>query len=230
MSRYIHDKVNHQLIPVSGYGSRMATSIEDKTLTIHGSYANVEGYNYGKADITDAVELIAPIETELVASRAYSVGDQFVYRGFLYKVTAAIALDAPIVIGTNCQVAPDVSEQIGDLTDIIDTLNATVTDLKTVKTISGSGSYGSLYSAYKYGNVVFLRVYNITAAQNKDLNIVVLPEGYRPKDTCMTVALNGSGSMNYNALCAAIVRTNGLVYLYTYAAFSNGYLSATYIV
>lgn len=112
MSRYIHDKVNHQLIPVSGYGSRMATSIEDKTLTIHGSYANVEGYNYGKADITDAVELIAPIETELVASRAYSVGKQFVYRGFLYKVTAPIALDDPIVIGTNCVLAPDVTEQI----------------------------------------------------------------------------------------------------------------------
>lgn len=128
MSRHIHDKVNHQLIPVSGYGSRMATSIEDKTLTIHGSYANVEGYNYGKADITDAVELIAPIETELVASRAYSVGKQFVYRGFLYKVTAPIALDAPIVIGTNCELAPDVSEQINELDTGFTTLETQKTD------------------------------------------------------------------------------------------------------
>lgn len=115
MSRYHHNKVTHELEPIAGYGSRVATSVDGKTLTVHSSILNIDGYNYGEGDIATAINMIAPIESSLVASKAYAVGDQFVYNGLLYKVTAAIASGGAIVIGTNCEVAPCVAEQIQTL-------------------------------------------------------------------------------------------------------------------
>ena len=191
MSRYIHDKVNHQLIPVSGYGSRMATSIEDKTLTIHGSYANVEGYNYGKADITDAVELIAPIETELVASRAYTIGKQFVYRGFLYKVTAPIALDAPIVIGTNCELAPSVTEQI-----------------RTIIQDTGWIALNTVVKYRKINGVVYVKFSsNYSPSTSAWVDLGTLPEGFRPSDYDVRFALDYETSW----WADVAVTTSGLV-------------------
>ena len=131
MSRYIHDKTTHELIPVSGFGSRVATSVNGNTLKVHGSLLDIEGYNYGEGDITTAVQMIAPIESTLVASKAYAVGDQFVYEGLLYKATAAIAEGGTITIGTNVSLADSVTEQIKTSYAIIegtlaDTLNTSV--------------------------------------------------------------------------------------------------------
>lgn len=117
MSRYRHNKTTHELEPISGYGSRIATSVDGKTLTVHSSILNIDGYNYGSGDISDAVEMIAPIESTLVASKAYSVGDQFVYNGLLYKVTAAIEEEETIVIGENCELADCVTEQLKAIED-----------------------------------------------------------------------------------------------------------------
>lgn len=63
----------------------------------------------GKADLT----LIAPVQTTLTASRAYAVGEQFVYNQVLYKVTQAIASGAAITIGTNAVLVGSVTEQLG---------------------------------------------------------------------------------------------------------------------
>ena len=62
----------------------------------------------GKADTT----LIAPVQSTLTASKAYAVGDQFVYNQELYKVTQAITQNADITIGTNAVLAGSVTEQI----------------------------------------------------------------------------------------------------------------------
>ena len=60
----------------------------------------------------EARQLVAPIETTLVASQAYSVGDQFIYQGLLYKVTVAIASGGTIIIDGNCELADNVTNQI----------------------------------------------------------------------------------------------------------------------
>lgn len=178
MARYRHDKVNHILIPTAGYGSRVATSVEDKTLTVHGSFVDIEGYNYGKADITDAVELIAPIETELVASRAYSVGKQFVYRGFLYKVTAAIAKDAAIVIGTNCELAPSVSEQI-----------------RTIIQDTGWIALNTVVKYRKINGAVYVKFSNSYSSSTSTwVNLGTLPEGFRPSDYDVRFSLDSESS------------------------------------
>ena len=63
-----------------------------------------------KAD--NAQQMIAPIQSNLTASKAYVVGEQFVYNGLLYKATAAIAQGGTITIGGNCALADSVTEQI----------------------------------------------------------------------------------------------------------------------
>ena len=69
---------------------------------------NIPAQIVGKADAS----LLATVQTELTASRAYAVGEQFVYNGLLYKVTQAIASGGDIIIDTNAELAPSVSEQI----------------------------------------------------------------------------------------------------------------------
>jgi hypothetical protein len=70
-----------------------------------------------KADA--AQQMIAPIQTTLVALKAYAVGEQFVYNGLLYKATAAIAQGGTITINGNCALADSVTEQIGDLNNYL---------------------------------------------------------------------------------------------------------------
>lgn len=61
-----------------------------------------------KANKTD----IAPVETGSTASQAYAVGQQFYLNGSLYKAKAAIAQGATITVGTNCELADCVTEQL----------------------------------------------------------------------------------------------------------------------
>lgn len=77
---------------------------------------NIPAQIVGKADAS----LLATVQTELTASKAYTVGEQFVYNQLLYKVTQAIAQGATITIGTNVVVVGSVTEQISNLC-IIDT-------------------------------------------------------------------------------------------------------------
>lgn len=66
------------------------------------------GGSSDKANKTD----IAPVENGTTASRAYAVGQQFYLNGSLYKAKAAIAQGATFTIGTNCELADCVTEQL----------------------------------------------------------------------------------------------------------------------
>ena len=61
------------------------------------------------------VGLIATIEETLTASKLYNVGDQFVYNGLLYVATQTIASGTAISIGSNCQLADKVADQLTQL-------------------------------------------------------------------------------------------------------------------
>jgi hypothetical protein len=62
-----------------------------------------------------AVEsLIAPVQKTLIADKTYNVGDQFIYDDRLYKVTVQINATDNIVIGTNAELADDVTTQINE--------------------------------------------------------------------------------------------------------------------
>ena len=54
----------------------------------------------GSGDVSQSE--IAPVESTSTASKAYAVGDLFIYDGKLYRVTTAIASGGTITPGTNC--------------------------------------------------------------------------------------------------------------------------------
>lgn len=112
MSRYHHNKVTHELEPIAGYGSRVATSVDGKTLTVHSSLLNIDGYNYGSGDIGTAIQMMATIESGMVASKNYSAGECFVYNAILYVVTEDVSDGDAFVIGENCSLASNLSEMI----------------------------------------------------------------------------------------------------------------------
>ena len=76
---------------------------------------------------SEAESLIAPIETSSTASQAYSIGEQFIYNGLLYKATAAISSGGTITPNGNCTVSDSITEQINDLDKIVNKGSVSVT-------------------------------------------------------------------------------------------------------
>ena len=64
-------------------------------------------------------EMIAPVIDTLVATKVWSVGEEFIYAGTLYKVTTAIAVGDTIVLGSggNADTASTVSEEAYRIND-----------------------------------------------------------------------------------------------------------------
>lgn len=69
--------------------------------------------------VQDAVDhqeaMIATVQPNLTAVKAYAKNEQFVYNGLLYKATAVISSGGTITIGGNCELSPKVTEQIGTI-------------------------------------------------------------------------------------------------------------------
>jgi hypothetical protein len=111
-------------------------------------------------------------------------------------------------------------------------VNGTVlTDESGVETISGTGSYGCTYTAYKYGRIVQLSIKNIdNATTGQVMQLFTLPEGWRP-----VIESNGVGTYNYGSYDAVNnavsfrIRPNGIIYTYSYHAFESGSLDIIYI-
>lgn len=111
--------------------------------------------------------IIAPVETDLTsASKAYAVGQKFVYDGVLYQAKTAIAQGAALVLNTNYEAADDVSSEIQTLTNNVDVLieNGAVNKLPnnavtqtingitfTVNTDPSSEEYGAVTITTKSG-------------------------------------------------------------------------------
>jgi hypothetical protein len=117
------------------------------------SFANLVNY---KADQS----LIAPIQTTLIASRSYTIGEQFIYNGLLYKATAAIAQGGAITINGNCKLADCVTQQIG-------ALNTNKSNILSLQDVSYQGSD-----------------LTINANSTKDFNISISREGYTYLGIC----------------------------------------------
>lgn len=85
----------------------------------------VDGHaDTAQASANSAQQMIAPILTSLVApSGGLESGDQFIYQGLLYKVTAAIAQGGTITINGNCELADSVTEQLKDISDRVSANN-----------------------------------------------------------------------------------------------------------
>lgn len=130
----------------------------------------------------------------------------------------------------------DVDAEIGDLsqTGIIgDSVAEQLASAIEVKTISGSGSYGCSYTAYKYGRVVQLLVRNVTnATTGQQMPLFNLPQGWRPMADIDVVGKYSYGGFNMSAGNAVGFRaeaSGGKVWTYSYSAFGSGSADFTYI-
>lgn len=66
---------------------------------------------------------LAPVETDLTdASRAYAIGEQFIYDGDLFKAKTAIAQHDALVLNTNYEAADDITTQIKNKTVTTDSV------------------------------------------------------------------------------------------------------------
>ena len=70
------------------------------------------------AFVQQMLHTLAPFETTVKASKNYKVGEYLTYAGNLYKVTAAIAKNANLVVGTNIE-ATDVATELNLLRSLI---------------------------------------------------------------------------------------------------------------
>lgn len=96
---------------------------------------NITNLSNNKANQT----VIATRQSNLTASRAYAVGEQFIYNNTLYRATAAIAQNATITIGGNATAADNITTQISNLnTPTISKVysNATISIKKCGRTVT----------------------------------------------------------------------------------------------
>jgi hypothetical protein len=111
----------------------------------------------------DIQQMIAPIQTTLIALKDYAVGEQFIYNGLLYSVTAAIASGGTITINANCKLSDNVTNQILLLTSELNKLNnatrrtrrnitTDLTNLPTAVAEQNLEKYGYTIGDYFIGN------------------------------------------------------------------------------
>lgn len=101
-SNYGHVKLNDSYT-TSGGAASAAVGASSKAV--------VDGYNALNGNKTNQA-VIATRQANLTASKAYVVGEQFIYNNTLYEVTAAISKNAAITIGGNCKAADNITTQI----------------------------------------------------------------------------------------------------------------------
>lgn len=87
------------------------TVSDDVEKQIETNLSSINTINGNKLNQT----VIATRQANLTASKAYVVGEQFIYNNTLYEVTAAISKNAAITIGGNCKVADNITSQISNI-------------------------------------------------------------------------------------------------------------------
>lgn len=88
--------------------------------------------------------VIATRQSNLIASKDYVIGEQFVYNNILYRATAAIAQNATITIGGNATTADSISTQISNIAKQLDDITVYKTGAYSGTTSSSSAVVGTI--------------------------------------------------------------------------------------
>ena len=115
-------------------GTNVAVS-DDVEKQIETNLSSINTINGNKLNQT----VIATRQANLTASKAYVVGEQFIYNNILYEVTAAISKNAAITIGGNCKAANNITSQISNCINMGTKGNPIDLSLNTVVTTSSEG-------------------------------------------------------------------------------------------
>lgn len=115
-------------------GTNVAVS-DDVEKQIETNLSSINTINNYKLNQT----VIATRQANLTASKAYVVGEQFIYNNILYRATAAIAKNATITIGGNATAADNITTQISNCINMGAKGNPIDLSLNTVVTTSAEG-------------------------------------------------------------------------------------------
>lgn len=195
------------------------TASSTKPVTSGGVKTQIDSINGNKANQT----VIATRQANLVASRRYEIGDQFIYNNTLYKATQVIAQNTNINTGSggNATTADNITSQISNLRDWV--------LVDPIASISGSagGAKPTFYqrgkellmtdfphpanaattvtitfkSAYKFINNVRFGVLNYSS-WNKDYQVTL---EYYVNSATNVLTSNGTTTFNYFMLHAPVV-------------------------
>ena len=171
--------------------------IETNLSSINANLNSINTINGNKLNQT----VIATRQANLTASKAYVVGEQFIYNNTLYVVTAAISKNAAITIGGNCKAADNITTQISKFANPVEfsvtsgyTINRNICYRVGKIAIL---SVGLLCPAgYNYGNYLYIA------------NTPILP---KKEVVAPAVVIYGLGVFP----TVAKVATDGRIYLFT---------------
>ena len=137
--------------------------------------------------------IIAPVQHDLIAAQRYEVGDLFIFNNGLYKVTTAIAQGGTITIGTNCQAAPTLSDElIQRVNDIKKYSFGTPVELEhnTLYTADSDGYVRAYHGSSASGRVgITVNNVELTAVTQENTALVYVKKGM----TYKIVGVNDSG-------------------------------------
>lgn len=163
------------------------------------------------AALTDKAEttMLAPVETTNHASRAYAVGEYFVFNGYLCRATAAIASGGTIAIGTNCA-STAAGTELTAIKESLSTLSGSI--FPFVSSVSGNSSKTFtiennskvlfLLFGYPYGMGIIIA----RAVADGTVDFVDIPTGTTKNYTVtkstrqITISNSSGGSINVHCM------------------------------
>ena len=154
---------------------------------IDGLVLNGQSYDFTVTDTN-----LADIETDAgAASKAYAVGEHLILDGVYYVVTAPIAENDGLVVGTNINVATVGAE----ITGLRNSFSQALTDLKATPIAQAVGAVGTTFASViaKLAEIVN---HGAWSANMSDTGSVTIPAGYH--DGTGTVKTNGTLFINSN--------------------------------
>lgn len=179
-------------------GTNIAIS-DDVEKQIETNLSSINTINNYKLNQT----VIATRQANLTASKAYVVGEQFIYNNTLYEVTAAISKNAAITIGGNCKAADNITSQISNCPNFLSgsyvgtQLDQAISQGSTY-TVPDDGFY--LLSAFNSGASNLTAAYNINGVviftnANKYALSILIP---LKKGTVVGTRSSSDPSTNFN--------------------------------
>lgn len=98
------------------------------------------------------------------------------------------------------------------------TSNAVAESCLNVETVTGTTDAGNgSYTIKKVGKIVTLDVVNIEQSAGSDIQVLTIPQEYRPTQNIAVVGNYGNGNFEYCVVFT--IGTNGKVATYAYQAF-----------
>lgn len=144
-------------------GTNIAIS-DDVEKQIETNLSSINTINNYKLNQT----VIATRQANLTASKAYVVGEQFIYNNTLYEVTAAISKNAAITIGGNCKAADNITSQISNFEKFL-----TFSEVDITQFTNASGHL----RLRRFGRIVIMQI--DLAPTNSNAVQIDLPNGFK---------------------------------------------------